>query len=100
MNWLKKLFGGVVDAFKADVGREIDRAIEKLGSGQTVSEAVDALHNAVASMLAKSKLPPPTGAILASLLMMVDWQGLAKKSTDQAIAELNRLKNRIAGARL
>ena len=100
MNWLKKLLNGALNTFKDDVSREIDRAIGKLQSGQTVGEAVDALHNAVASLLAKSKLPPPTGAILASLLMMVDWQGLAKKSTDQAIAELNRLKNRIAGARL
>ena len=100
MNWLKKLLNGALNTFKDDVSREIDRAIGKLQSGQTVGEAVDALHNAVAALLAKSKLPPPTGAILASLLMMVDWQGLSKKSADQAIVELNRLKNRIAGARL
>ena len=71
MNWLKKLLNGVLNSFKDDVNREIDRAIGDLRSGKAVNFVVNTLHQQLAAILAKAKLPVPLGAILASMLMMV-----------------------------
>lgn len=100
MNWLKNILNGALNSFKRDVTRELDRAIGKLQSGQTTVQVVAQLHEAVADLLAKTRLPLPLGALLASLLMMVDWSALASKPSASAIAELERLKKQVQGARL
>lgn len=100
MNWLKKLLSGPINAFKADVLREIDRAERKLQSGETAEAVIKALQQAVAEALAKTRLPVPLGAVLASMLLLVDWGGLAKMPTEKALTELHRLRKQVEGARL
>lgn len=100
MNWLKKILNGALNGFKSDLYREIDRAIWKLENGETTAMAVDALHSKIADLLAKARLPLPLGAILASILMMVDWGELGRKPAADAVAELGRIRKRIEGARL
>lgn len=100
MNWLKKLLNGALNGFKSDLYREIGRAQDKLRDGRSTQVVVDALHSAIADLLAKARLPLPLGAILASILMMVDWDSLAATPSEDAIKELERLRKRIEGARL
>ena len=100
MNWLKKLLNQGLDSFKQDVVREIDRAMGKLNSGETVGQVVPELQRAVAGLVAKAKLPPPLGTILVSLLLVVDWSGLLAKPAGDVVAELARLRAKVLGARL
>lgn len=60
----------------------------------------DNLHHITAELLAKAPLPPPLGGILASMLMLVDWEGIARKPSADAVRELARLKRQVEGARL
>lgn len=97
MNWLKTL---LTKRAKAPVLRELDRAIGKLESGQTVAEVVPALRGALTKALSVW-LPAGIGPWLLDLVLAgLDWDGLLAKPAADVLAELKRLRVRVEGARL
>lgn len=100
MDWLKKLLLGPFNVTKAAALREIDRAIKKLESGETVAVVVEELRERLTQLLATAKLPAGGAILLNILLAQVHWQALLGKLPADALAELKRLRSRTEGARL
>ena len=97
MNWLKKL---LTDRAKAPVLRELDRAISKLQSGQTVREVVVPLRRALLDAL-RGKLPEGIGQLLLDIVLAgMDWEGMPSKPAHEVEAVLVRLRKQVEGARL
>lgn len=97
MNWLKKL---LTDRAKAPVLRELDRAISKLQSGQSVRDVVVPLRSGLLSAL-RGKLPGGIGELLLDLVLAgVDWEGMTSRPAHVVEEVLVRLRKRAEGARL
>lgn len=97
MNWLKNL---LTKRTKAPVLRELDRAIGKLESGQTVAEVVPALRAALTKVLA-GWLPAGIGPWLLDLVLAgMDWDRLLDKPAFAVVLTLKALRLRVEGARL
>ena len=100
MNWLKKLFAPTFEAVKADALREIDRAIGKLQDGSAASTVVRDLRNVLTHAIGAAHLPGIASVLVDLLLSQVDWVGMAGKPSSEVIAELQRIRLKVDGARL
>jgi hypothetical protein len=97
MNWLKKL---LTDRAKAPLLRELDRAIAKLKSGQSVREVVVPLRRGLLDAL-RGKLPEGIGQLLLDIVLAgTDWEGLVTRPAHVVEEVLVRLRTRVEGARL
>lgn len=95
--WLNaKLIAPTVEA----VVRELDRAIEKLEQGSTVSEVVLALRSEIVKIAAKTRLPGPLGTAVMGMLLVAPWGDLAGRPTEDAVKTLKRLRRDVEGTRL
>jgi hypothetical protein len=100
-NLLKKFLQIGIDQYKAIITREIDRAVEKLKSGQTALEVGTDLQIKIAQIVHdKTSKDPALGAIISVIIMTFDWTGLIGSKTPDAIKKLTELKKRVEGARL
>lgn len=100
MNWLKNLLTPILERTKADVLREIDRAIGKIDSGDSPKVIAEQLRNTLTRLLATAKLPPAGAVLLTIALASMDWPGLIAKPSADIRAELVRLREKIKGVRL
>ena len=100
MNFWDRLKRDSTKRAKAPILRELDRAIGKLLSGESSDLVVENLRQALLSSLA-GKLPPIIGPLLLDVVLaQVDWDALTLSGTDRAVAELQRIKKQVEGARL
>lgn len=98
--WLKVLLNGALNVAKADVVREIDRALRKIENGETAAVVASELRQRLSALLAKAKLGGEGGKFLLDMVLaQVDWVGLLGKPAAEITKALEALKTRVQGAR-
>jgi hypothetical protein len=97
---IEKIGNRLLDGFKKDVVREIDRAIGKIESGDSVAIVINLLHAKLSTLVSRIPLPPPLGPILTSVLLMAPWDRLLVAPSELAINGLHELRSQVEGARL
>lgn len=100
MNWLKKLLQRPLDNFKREADKAVLAAIAWVRSGGPKKRIVQELKEDLADLIAKAKLPSPIGPILVMIAMNQDWEAMLDKPEGDLVAELERMRTKIAGARL
>ena len=97
---IEKLGNRLLDGFKKDVIREIDRAIGKIESGDSAAIVINLLHTKLSALVSRIPLPPPLGPILTGILLLAPWDRLLVAPSDIAINGLRDLRSQVEGARL
>ena len=101
LNWLKTLFTPTLERVKADVIREIDRALEKIRSGQNAREVSTQLRLTLSQLFAKTKLGSGAGGYLLDIVLaQVNWEAFVRGPLENIAPELEKLRDRVKGARL
>lgn len=100
LNWLKGLLNKKLDRAKSAVTRELQRALNKIDSGETAGVVASQLRQNLSQLLAKEKLGGEGGKFLLDMVLaQADWVGLMGKAASEIRKFIVTLKTRVEGAR-